>query len=93
MEKEKQMWFDSPTQVAFYDVDAEKYVGGIAYKNEIICGCCGGVFEIKEVYEMAEEYIKDKDKDAIIEMSWIDIENTIIGGERPEQVETIKLIL
>lgn len=45
--------FDFPTQVAFWDEEQEHYVGGIAYGDEIICGCCGGVLEIKEVMESA----------------------------------------
>lgn len=43
--------FDFPTQVAFWDEEQESYVGGIAYGDEIICGCCGGVLEIEEVME------------------------------------------
>ena len=45
------MFFETPTQVKFWDVDGGHYTAGIAYKNEIICGCCGGIFEIEEIIE------------------------------------------
>lgn len=66
--------YDCPTQVKFYDVDGDHYVGGIAYGNCIICGCCGGIFEIAEVIEYAPE-----DVEPIIELEWIDIANEIAG--------------
>lgn len=44
-------YFEDPTQVAYWDED--HYVGGIAYHDVIICGCCGGLMEIKEVVEFA----------------------------------------
>ena len=45
--------FESPTQVAFWSEEDERYIGGIGYGTEIICGCCGGIVEISEVYELA----------------------------------------
>lgn len=56
--EDKILDFERPTQVAFWDVDGDHYIGGIAYGTEIICGCCGGVVEIAEVYEFAPEGIK-----------------------------------
>jgi hypothetical protein len=44
-------YFEVPTQVAYWD--ESHYVGGIAYHDMIICGCCGGLMEIKEVIEFA----------------------------------------
>lgn len=41
--------FERPTQVAFWDMMQDRYLGGIAYDTEIICGCCGGIVEIVEV--------------------------------------------
>ena len=31
-------YFEVPTQVQFWDYTYRRYHGGIAYKNEIICG-------------------------------------------------------
>lgn len=44
-------YYDVPTQVRFFMNEDEGYCGGIAYHDEIICGCCGGVFEIEEIID------------------------------------------
>ena len=46
-------FFNMPTQAKFLEpfVNCPVYVGGIAYEDKIICGCCGSVFEIEEVYD------------------------------------------
>ena len=44
---EKIKYFDRPTQVVFCD-EQGGWKGGIAYCNEIICGCCGSIFDIEE---------------------------------------------
>lgn len=41
-------FFEAPTQIKFLDED-ENILGGIAYHDFIICGCCGGVFEVGDV--------------------------------------------
>ena len=79
-------WFEVPTQVKFYDpYESEdenaailtNFTGGIAFEDKIICGCCGGVISIDELYEGADE---DKfTGEVIIPMEWIDISETIIG--------------
>jgi hypothetical protein len=52
--------------------------GGIAYHDEIICGCCGAVLSIQEVIDDAVEAGIHWD-DAIVELEWIDIEEAIRG--------------
>lgn len=49
----KYEYFAVPTQVKFWDALSKDYIGGIAYRDEIICGCCGSIFEISEIYESA----------------------------------------
>ena len=73
-------YFDEPKQVIFADPDnAGEWLVGIAYKDEIICACCGGVFEVEDVIEMAPEGI-----DPIWEYGyWNDISEEIKGGELP----------
>ena len=44
---------NEPMQVMFYD--GEDYSVGIAYGDKIICSCCGGLFGIEDVVEMAQE--------------------------------------
>ena len=75
-------YFDRPKQVVFADPDnAGEWICGIAYGYEIICVCCGGVFDIDDVIEMARE---DGVKCAIYEYEdWIDIADEIVGGELP----------
>jgi hypothetical protein len=51
----KYSYFEVPTQVQFWDYKKRRYKGGIAYRDEIICGCCGGVFNISEIYKVAPD--------------------------------------
>ncbi len=68
-------YFDVPTQVKFWDVDGDHYVGGIAYHDEVICGCCGGIYEISEIYKFAPDEINP----LVIYNNWVDIQAEIIG--------------
>lgn len=66
-------YFPLPTQVKFWDVDGDHYIGGIAYQDYIICGCCGGLIPINEVYEFTSEGF-----DPIISTDeWTDISSCI----------------
>ena len=76
-------YFDVPTQVAFFDYDNQdnpRYIGGIAYQDKIICGCCGGLVEIADIYEFTPEGITPIKEYA----DWVDIDDEICGGEKPE---------
>ena len=79
-------YFEKPTQIVFADPDNPgEWLSGIAYREVIICGCCGGVFEIADVLESAG---LDGVKNAIYEYSrWDDLANEIVGGELPEGLE------
>lgn len=74
------LYFDRPTMVVFENPDFDEnclYGGdvprlaGIAYKDEIICGCCGGLFEIEEL---------EKNGFKIRTLEWINITEEI-GGD------------
>ena len=69
-------YFKAPTQVKFWE---GCYIGGIAYRNEIICGCCGGPFKISDVYEFAPDTLEE-DPIVIID-SWVDISQEICGDD------------
>lgn len=43
----------SPRQVMFWD--GENYCAGIMVGKILICGCCGGTFDLDEVLENAKE--------------------------------------
>lgn len=83
-------YYEKPTQVMFidinesYDRETPKIIGGIAYQDEIICGCCGSIFSIEELIEDYLDAIKVcpwlKEYEPIRSLSWIDIEDAIRGG-------------
>lgn len=63
-------YFEKPTQVKFLDRDNNRWVGGIGYHDEIICGCCGGILET-DVFADYE----------VITYDWMDISDEIIGED------------
>lgn len=70
----KYNYFAFPTQVKFWD---GRYIGGIAYREEIICGCCGDVFKISEIYEVAPDTL---DNDPIVVVNgWKGLSDKICG--------------
>lgn len=68
------IYFNTPTQVAFWDVDGDHYIGGIAYGDEIICCCCGGVISIEEVREFAPEGVEP----IVVYDEWVDLSRDIL---------------
>lgn len=46
------------TIVEFLDLDTNEVHYGIKYECNIICGCCGGLFELEEV-QILDEYSGD----------------------------------
>lgn len=74
----EEFYFETPTQVAFWDEN--QYVGGIAYKDEIICGCCGGTVKIDEIVEFAPSDVKP-----IIDYhDWIPFDDEILADEQKD---------
>lgn len=72
----KYNYFEAPTQVKFWD---ECYIGGIAYRDEIICGCCGGIFKISDVYEVAPDTL-DNDP-IVVYKDWVGLSSEICGDD------------
>lgn len=76
----KYTYFEVPTQVKFFDYDGRHYVGGIAYRDEIICGCCGGIFNISDIYQFSPITMKEFDDEPIIVINkWQPIDYEICG--------------
>ena len=75
----KVLYYDMPTQVKFFDFDGEEpyWIGGIAFHDVVICGCCGATIEIADLYDEAEEM--GLNEDPIKVLSWIDINSEIKG--------------
>ncbi len=72
-------FYERPTQVMFADIDHPgQWLAGIAYGKDIICGCCGGVFEIDEVIEFSDNPTPIYEYE-----EWTDIACEIVGGEPP----------
>ena len=74
--------FTKPTQIAFYETASYCYCGGIGYGDEIICGCCGAVIPIADIYEDCEleGIINDENYTVPIKIfQWMDISTNLIG--------------
>ena len=80
---EQKMFYERPTQVVFADPDEPgAWITGIAYRDEIICACCGGVYSLEDLIEMG---IEDGVTKSVYEYSyWVDLVSEISGGELPE---------
>ena len=64
-------YYETPTQVRWFDNLSKRWIGSVAYKGEIICGCCGGIFELDEFEE-----------DEVVELgNWVNIEEEIRGED------------
>lgn len=70
---EDEAYFLIPAQAcAVFNVDGEVVVkGGIVYKDEFICGCCGEIFPFKSKYIHKLFVYED----------WVDVSDEITGSE------------
>lgn len=66
----------TPHQVMFWD--GENYCAGIMVGKLLVCGCCGGTFNLNEVIEMARE---DGKVPVRVFDTWVDISEEIMGDE------------
>ena len=65
-----------PRQVMFWD--GENHCAGIMIGKLLVCGCCGGTFNLDEVIEMARE---DGQVPVRAFDTWVDISDEIMGDE------------
>lgn len=72
-------YFEVPTQVKFWDYTNGRYHGGIAYKNEIICRCCGGAFNISKIYKLAPDTLLGGP--IVVYDNWVCISYAICGDD------------
>ena len=62
-------YYERPIQVKWFNSKTNCWIGGIAYRNEIIGGCCGTILELDGFEE-----------DEVVELGeWINIEKEIRG--------------
>ena len=80
--------FEQPKQVKFLNMDAPdevNWIGGIAFGADIICGCCGGIFEIAELYSDWDDFGKQNavykgiESPIVVYDDWMDINAEIRG--------------
>lgn len=67
----RKTYYEVPTQVKFWVDNEGMGIGthvGIAYRNQIICACCGGIFLLDD---------DDKSIEILKEMDWIDFSEYI----------------
>ena len=72
------LYYGTPCQVRYYDAGCDIYIGGIAFQDQVICGCCGGNRQIQDIIDDAALCGIHWD-DAIIELEWVDISGVIQG--------------
>ena len=79
-------FYEKPRQVVFADPENPgDWLAGIAFHDCIICSCCGGVFEIEDVVNQAQE---DGGVHPIYEYEdWSDLTDDITGDMLPEGLE------
>jgi hypothetical protein len=65
-----------PRQIMFWD--GENHCAGIMIGKLLVCGCCGGTFNLDEVVEMARE---DDQVPVRVFDTWVDISDEIMGDE------------
>lgn len=68
------LYYECPMQVKFWEPEVNGYMGGIAYRDEVICGCCGGVFLIANIVCNTPKGTTP----IIAYENWIDIEHEIV---------------
>ena len=84
---ERITYFENPTQVRFYDGENECYLGGIAFHEKLICGCCGGTIDLEDFYADYDEVWRstEEEKEKLpanpieIYSNWVNISEAITG--------------
>ena len=72
------LYYGTPCQVRFWDIDNGEYCGGIAYHDFIICGRTGNILPIHRIVKLAADDGIHWDN-AVIELEWLDIGDTILN--------------
>ena len=73
------LYYGTPCQVKYWDIDEQRYIGGIALRDELICGCCGSICKIDAIVAAGVADGKHWD-DVVIELAWKDIDNIIVSA-------------
>ena len=70
-----------PRQVMFYD--GEGMCSGIMWGDQIVCACCGSVFDVYNVVIMARDARAEGKEIVAIKLfdTWVDVSDEIKGSE------------
>lgn len=71
----KYNYFEVPTQVKFWDIFNERYIGGIGYQDKIICGCCGMVTYVSDLIKDVPDTLEEGP--IVVYNNWVDIGSEI----------------
>lgn len=71
--------FDTPRQVKFYDVGGDEFIAGIGYQDFIICGCCGSIFNLEDLYDDYEASDNVPEQPIHIYDTWVGLIDAIVG--------------
>lgn len=74
------LYFDIPTQVRFFcptEEDKPAWENGIAYRNEVICGCCGAIFTFEDIFNDARDYGIPEEQAVQIWEMWVNFSDYI----------------
>lgn len=77
-------FYDVPTQVMYWDECEGTYVGGIAYHDEVICAIDGIVRKISNLVEDAKNSQCEQSYVIYEYDDWMDLTNSLCGGELPD---------
>lgn len=67
--------YEKPMQVRWFDDENKRWIGGIAYRDEIICGCCGTILKLSEF----------KDSEVVEYDTWVNVEEELRGDWDAEE--------
>lgn len=68
-------------QVKFWD--EENWCAGFMVGRRLVCGCCGGIFDVDEVLENGRE--EGVENPIVIFHTWVDVSDEIWGDDEEEE--------
>lgn len=71
------LYYNHPVQVRFWDAGRKMFLGGVAFRDYVICGCCGKVCLIRDIVDEANLLDNINEDDAIVELAWNNIDKAI----------------
>ena len=67
-------------QVKFWD--GENWCAGFMIGRRLVCGCCGGIFDVDEVLQEGRE--EGIENPIVIYNIWVDVSDEICGEDEEE---------